>query len=160
MQTYSIPVVERERYLSGTPHHKTVTDSRGQSKVLWPITFDVPTDLLVHLEDRRLHWIELKYLTDHGETVSHMMQGIGSYDIFLYHGLLSAFRPDPQPACSDAYRAVMAFAERLLETSRFQSDLAPGKWKTIFTAQLLFEQWKDGEVFLRRLFEGTPHPYR
>lgn len=160
MQTYSIPVLERERYLSGTPYHKTVTDSRGQSKILWPITFDVPADLLVHLEDGRLHWIELNYLSDHGETVAHVMRGQGAYDIFLYHGLLSVIRPEPRPSCADAYRAVLAFAERLLETSRFQSDLAPGKWKTIFTAQLFAEQWKEGETFLRRLIEGAPHPYR
>jgi len=160
MQTYSIPIVDRERYLRGQDRVTAMRDSTGNVKILCPLTFDVPVDLLVHLEDGRLEWVELNYLSEHGMTVEHVLGDIGSFSVFLYHGLVSVIRPRPQPRLIEAYDRVEAFAERLAETARFQSDLAPGKWKTIFSAHFLREQWKTGEPFLRRLLASDPHPYR
>lgn len=161
MQTYSLPIIGRERYLDGnTPNHKTVTDSRGVTRVLWPITVDVPSNLLLHIESGCVEWVELDYLADHGEPIEHRLRELGTFTLYLYTGLLSTLRPEPQPACGEAYDVIASIIDRLLETARFQSDLGPGKWKTIFSVQLLREEWRVGETHLRRLIASRPHPFR
>lgn len=159
MQTYSIPIIDRERYLNVSKERHEVKDSCGKSKLLWPITREIPTEMYIHLENGCLKWIELSYHSNHGELIQHTNRH-GSFDIFLYHGHLSTIRPFPSPCCSEAYDTVKTYIERLVETFRFQTNLAPGKWKTIFTGQILMEQWSEGETHLRRLLETQSHPFR
>lgn len=160
MQTYSIPILGRERYLAGESERTTVVDSRGTSRTLWPTTVDIPSSLLIHLEGGTLQWIEFDYLIDQGEPFSHHVEGLGEFRLYVYSGLFSVLFPEPQPLYGQAYEEVREKIGRLLEMTRFQSDLAPGKWKTILTVRLLAEQWREGEDFLRRLIAQGPHPYR
>lgn len=159
MPTYSIPIKNRERYLDDSVKPKSLRDSRGEVKILWPITHDVPTEMFIHLEAGNLEWIELSYRRNFGELIQHSNR-LGSFDLFLYHGHLSTIRPLPAPSHQDAYDVVVSYLERLLEIFRFPSNNVPGKWKSIFTAQLLQEQWEEGEPFLRRLLAVKPHPFR
>lgn len=148
-----IPVTGRERYTkTATP--AVIVDSRGTKQVVWPISKDLPTQLVINISPHgHIESVDCVHPTEVGRTVVHFLSQQRFFvRIAADTGVISRFGYiSPVLAGPDTYDSFLDLLNRMVDAAKMRTDDYVFKWKLIFSAEFILQEWKTAREPLTEL---------
>jgi len=131
-----------------------VIDSTGARKIMWPISGDLPTDLVINISPHgHIESVSCSYLADLGASTAHfLVKQRFFYRIFEETGVIAHFGYiSPVLGGPDVYAEFLDLLYRMTDAVKQRTNSYAFKWKLIFSAEFILKEWEKAKEPLKRL---------